>query len=584
MIKTLLLINKFYLSKKEKIKIILFSLFSLLIPLLEFVSVATLAGLVLFFIDFENSIKIIPFEFLKEKFLSLDKITLLKILSFIVFLAVLSKNIIVFLYYYFERKITKDMVTNHSTVLFKKHLALPYIDHTNLNSSIVQNDIINQTKKISTYLFFSISFFKDAVLSISFLTALIFINYKATILLVLLSAVIGVIFQILTSKKIEKLGAESRHLDSSLIKIVQLATVGIKTIILFLKKDFFKNLFTRTMEEYETKNMNYALVSRIPKLLIETLFTLIIVIFIFLFIKNDNSSKDLLPFFVSLSLISIRLIPLVSNINVVFSNLSFLEPAIKEITNNKDFLHHVSNKIKKYDSDLNNLNINSINLENICFSYPEVNKEVLSGINIEFLKGKIYCIIGESGSGKSTLLDIMLGLLKPSDGTISINKKIKVNTDDKSWFKYLSYVPQETFLLNDTLENNVCFAIERNEIDKNQLSKAIELSCLKDLYDEYQNNQSKIIGDRGIKISGGQRQRIGIARAFYKNNQVLVLDEATSALDEITENKLFENLQNLKKNKIIVLVSHRFNTIKSCDEVISIKRGKVSFVGKPEDL
>jgi ABC-type multidrug transport system fused ATPase/permease subunit len=144
-------------------------------------------------------------------------------------------------------------------------------------------------------------------------------------------------------------------------------------------------------------------------------------------------------------------------------------------------------------------------------------------------------------------------------------------------------VPQEPFLINETFKNNICFAEKNNQISDSKFLEAIKLSCLEDVNSELEKNKDYSIGDRGLKLSGGQRQRIGIARALYTNKPFLALDEATSALDKLTEDKILKNLHSIKKNKVLILISHREHTIKSCDEVISLKDGNVTFAGKTED-
>ena len=186
-------------------------------------------------------------------------------------------------------------------------------------------------------------------------------------------------------------------------------------------------------------------------------------------------------------------------------------------------------------------------------------------------------MVGPTGCGKSTLMDIILGLLSPTQGEIIINGKIKLQKNDEYWYRKASYVPQETFLLNETFKNNICFAENKGQIDEEKFNQAIKLSCLEDVYLQLKKSGDYNIGDRGLKLSGGQKQRVGLARALYNDKSLIALDEATSALDKYTEEQILKNLHKIKNNKILILISHREKTIKSCDEVISLKNGKVVF-------
>ena len=180
-------------------------------------------------------------------------------------------------------------------------------------------------------------------------------------------------------------------------------------------------------------------------------------------------------------------------------------------------------------------------------------------------------------------MDILLGLLRPNEGKLIINNKIELNQNNDYWFGKISYVPQEPFLLNETFKNNICFAMDDDLISNQKFLDAVRLSCLEGVNNQLKMNEDYNIGERGLKLSGGQRQRIGIARALYTDKSFIALDEATSALDIATEEKILKNLHSIKKDKILILITHREKTIKNCDEIISLKNGKIKFVGKPED-
>ena len=581
MIKTLLSINQYFLTKDQRNKIIYLFFFSLIIPFLEILSLATLSGLILLFIDYENSIKLIPSGVLQETLTSFNRIYLLKILGFLVFLAILIKNLIIFFYYYFEKKITKSLIIFNSKILLEKYLNLPYDVQINLNSEEIENDILHQSKNVSGYIFSILGVIKDLVISILFLTSLLMINFKASLLIIFFSAIIGFFFQLVTGSKIRGFGSEVRFLQGTQIKIVQAISYGIKSIILFSKKKFFQDQFNEKLKKKEEINLIYELIQKIPRLLIEVLFILIIVLILFFLFNDLSQVKSFLPFLVFLTLIAARMIPLFSNLLVVISSLKFIKPTVDIIINRIKENNFPVNKISKLN--YKDLNLENINIKNVSFKYSGSEDLILDNINLELEKNKIYCLVGQTGCGKSTLMDIILGLLSPSKGKIIINNKIQLQKNDEKWYKKASYVPQESFLLNETFKNNVCFAEIESEIDEEKFNDAIKLSCLEDVYLKLKNSGDYLIGDRGLKLSGGQKQRVGLARALYNDKSLIALDEATSALDSQTEEQILRNLHTIKNNKILILISHRENTIKSCDEVISLKNGKVVFKGKSKD-
>ena len=499
MIKTLKLINKFFLNKKQKKNIFYFFLYSLIIPFLELLSLASLSGLILLFIDYENSIKLIPSTALQEIVSSFDRIYLLKILGFLVFLAILIKNFIIFFYYYFEKKIMKGLIIFHSKILLEKYLNLPYETHVNLNSEEIENDLLHQSKNISVYIFSTLGVVKDTVISLFFLTSLLVINFKASLLIIFFSLIAGLFFQLITGSKVRKFGSEVRFLQGTQIKIAKAISSVIKSIILFSKKSFFQDQFNEKLKKKEEINLIYELIQKIPRILIEILFILIIVLMLFVLFNDLSQVKSFLPFLVFLTLIAVRMIPIFSNLLVIISNLKYLNPIvdimITKIKENNFPVNQIS-KINKEDFNLENINI-----KNLSFKYSNSKDLILDDINLKLEKNKIYCLVGPTGCGKSTLMDIILGLLSPTQGEIIINGKIKLQKNDEYWYRKASYVPQETFLLNETFKNNICFAENKGQIDEEKFNQAIKLSCLEDVYLQLKKSGDYNIGDRGLKLS-----------------------------------------------------------------------------------
>jgi ABC-type multidrug transport system fused ATPase/permease subunit len=216
----------------------------------------------------------------------------------------------------------------------------------------------------------------------------------------------------------------------------------------------------------------------------------------------------------------------------------------------------------------------SIKAEGVSFRYEEATTDVFSGVNLEIKKGHSTAFIGPSGGGKTTMVDILLGLLDPTEGKVTVDgRNIK---DTKSyWYKHLGYIPQNIYLTDDTIRKNVAFGIDEKEIDDKKVWQALEEAQLDDFVKGLPDGLDTKVGERGSRISGGQRQRIGIARALYRNPEVLVFDEATSALDTETEKEVMKAVDSLHGSKTIIMIAHRLSTIENCDEVYRIEGGKV---------
>ena len=216
----------------------------------------------------------------------------------------------------------------------------------------------------------------------------------------------------------------------------------------------------------------------------------------------------------------------------------------------------------------------NIEANNISFKFPKSEKFLFQDISLKIYKNEAIGIYGETGAGKSTLIDILTGILKPSDGSVLCdNQEIEKNI--KSWQSRIGYVPQEIFLIDDSIINNIAFGIRKEKINLKRINEVIKLSQLENFINTLPRGAETKVGERGIKLSGGQKQRIGIARALYKNPDLLIFDEATSSLDENTEKKIIETINSFKQKKTMIIISHRIVTLKNCDRTYKIENSKL---------
>ena len=220
-----------------------------------------------------------------------------------------------------------------------------------------------------------------------------------------------------------------------------------------------------------------------------------------------------------------------------------------------------------------------IKFENVFFSHENSNAKILQNISLEIKPGQKIGFIGKSGAGKSTLIDLILGLIKPTKGNIFVDGLI-LNENLEPWQKLIGYVPQDIYLLDDTIKNNIAFGLNANDINQEVILKSIELSKLKDYVSSLEKKENTVVGNMGIRVSGGQKQRIGIARALYHDPRILILDEATSSLDTINERKIMEEIYNTAENITLIIITHRHKSVSRCDKVYLLDNGKIIDEGK----
>ena len=279
-----------------------------------------------------------------------------------------------------------------------------------------------------------------------------------------------------------------------------------------------------------------------------------------------------------------RVLPAVNRINAALSSLLRSLPYVeglltllREVRADNSWLSRTERKALALPRDWQ-----QVQLVNVCMTYPNGNT-VLKDISITFERGKRYGIVGRSGAGKSTLVNIFLGLLAPTDGTVLIDGKSRDLFRARDWLEVLAYVPQDVFILDDTLRANICFGSE-NHVDEARFDNALELACLKTLTDDLAEGREVHLGERGRRFSGGQAQRVAIARALYRAPSILLLDETTSALDAVTEASIHKNISHLDRPILTIAVSHRLSSLRDYDAIIVLDDGQVADTGTYSEL
>tara|TARA_B100000787_G_C16193825_1_gene299290 strand:- start:700 stop:2421 length:1722 start_codon:yes stop_codon:yes gene_type:complete len=558
-------------SKKQKFYLFIIFLFAVFIGLIETISISSLVGFIAIVSEPQTVAEKIPVDFIKNYILSLDLNTLAINASIVLITIFLIKNIILILFHYCEARVMKNLYLKLSREIFNIYLLMPYKFHKDHNPAILVNTVIAETKRVSDFIVNLIIIFRETITLIFLLTLLLITSFKLAALLFLTMGITSLFFHKAIATRVKRYGVQVKINAEKTLKNLMESISSIKILKLINKNEFFlKNVF-KEMNQRESTVINFNIIGKLPRLVFEVLAVSIVAGLLIFVLLDKNSIKESIPILSLVVLIILRTLPAFININTNLNNTRFhfssLEKIslIKENFSKNQFSNNQTFATKK-------INITNIDVKDLSYNYDT--KEVLSDISYEFKKDKIYGIKGESGSGKTTLIDLILGLLKPSKGKILINN---LNLDRDIAFSggYASYVPQEVYLTDASIAENIAFGLSYNDINFAKLNEILIKSKLFEFVNDLPDGYNTIVGEKGIKISGGQKQRIGIARALYVNTEIIVFDEATSALDYKTEEKITNEIQKLKKDKIIFIVAHRLKTLEICDEVITLSGGKI---------
>ncbi len=559
---------KLLLNKKQKTYLVCLIIFSVFIAFVETISIGSLVGFIVLISEPQTIVDKIPFEFISDKILSLNLTKLTIYSSILLILIFFIKNILLIFFYYLQEKIVKNIYINLAKKTFQTYLSLPYDFHVNQNPSITINSVNGETKRVTDFLVNLSIIFKESITVIFLFILMLNADLKIAGTLMISMLVVTVLFYKSIASYIKNVGIKVRINAEKILQKLTEAISSIKMLKLTDKDDFFVQNVFKEMARKQNNEIIFRVIGKLPRLILEVLAVVIIISILLYFVFEENNIKDSIPLLSLVTLIILRTLPACTNINTNLNNLRF---NIRSVENISDLLKKIKLNIKSIPED-KNLFVKKITLKDISFEYGE--KKILNNINYKFETGKIYGLKGESGSGKTTLIDLILGLLKPSRGEIYINN-IDIIKNNITGKKYASYVPQDIYLSDCSIAENIAFGLNYNDINFQKLESILEKSNLFEFIKKLTEGYKTEVGEKGVKLSGGQRQRIGIARALYNEKNLLILDEATSALDIEMENKIIKEIEKLKKDRIIILVAHRIKTLDICDEIITLSNSNL---------
>ncbi len=514
-----------------------------------------------------------------------------EIRSFILVVALLLiiiyiiKNIYLLNMYNLQYKYTFNNQRKVSCRLMECYLSQDYLFHVTHNVADLQRNIGADVSGFFQVVLNLIQLITEGITCIALVAFLLMQDVGVTItIIILLCGFLGIVVLVFR-KKMAQLGQETRRLNALIYKWVSQAFGGIKEVKVLNREQFFLANYDETYRKRTNIQRKERLYGVVTRSIMEMVCVCGLLGFISLRIFLGGDIERVVPVISVFAVAAIRMLPSFNRISINITNIMYNKPSLEAVYKDLHEIEELRQKTIQDNSDTTIISLNDcIDVQDITFFYPSnPEKIILNDISLKIPRGRTIAIIGPSGAGKTTLADVILGVLEPQKGYIHADG-IDIYHHLHSWHQIVGYIPQTIYLMDDTILANVTFGEEPDKVNEERVWKALREAQLESYVKEQKNGLYTIVGDRGVKLSGGQRQRIGIARALYREPDILILDEATSALDNDTETAVMETIDTLSGRKTMIIIAHRLSTIRNCDVVYEVRDGQISQKRKEDIL
>jgi len=554
------------LSRRDKLFLLFLLLFSIIIALIETVGVSIIMPFIAVATDFSRifSNKYLHFIYNMLHFTSPNEFVITFGITLIVFY--IFRSAINLSYFYFLARFSFSRYHLIAYKLFQNYVSFSYKDFVSKNTSTLTKNIVNEANNLTLLISHLLFMLSEISIVIFLYSLMLYVNWKMTFLLTVFLS-INAIFLIKTViKKIKEEGEKRVEFQKRFYQVIGSTFGNFKFIKLSSIEKQILDKFAKASYGFALANIRNNTLGQFPRLFLEALgFSIVSFIVVYLIWKYNQDIKPVLGMLSMFVLAMYRLLPSVNRILSSYNQIMFYKKSLDII--HSDLLYSIENlgdeKLDFHDK---------IELKNICFSYN--NHEVLKNINLTIKKGENVAFIGVSGVGKTTLVDLIIGIYKPTKGKIYIDKKELNDSNVRSWRKKIGYIPQQIYLFDGTVGENVAFG---RKYDKDKIIEALKKAKIWNFF-EQKNGLDTKVGEGGIMLSGGQKQRVAIARAIYGDPEVLVLDEATSALDYETEKEIMDEIYEISKDRTLLIVAHRHSTLKICEKVYMVRNKTIEVV------
>ncbi len=468
-----------------------------------------------------------------------------------------------------------------SISIYRRTLYQPYSVHCARNSSEVINGISSKTSNAIAIIGSTLSLISSAVMLIAILIALMAVNPGVAIAAF---GGFGLIYAFIIKLTRKRLLINSRINaceSTQVIKSLQEGLGGIRDVLIDGSQATYCAIYSNADLPLRRAQSNTLFIGASPRYAMEALGMLLITALAYSLAKQPDGIAKAIPVLGALAIGAQRFLPALQQAYGAWSGIQGNQVSLQ------DTLELLDQPLPDYahQSEFNSLPFShAITLKQLGFRYSKESPYVLKRVNLKIAKGSRVGFIGATGSGKSTLLDIVMGLLHPTDGELQIDGETITPLNNRGWQAHIAHVPQAIFLSDSSIEENIAFGVPKEKIDRERVRLAAQQAQIAESIESWPKQYQTFVGERGIRLSGGQRQRIGIARALYKQADVIIFDEATSALDNETEQAVMQAIQNLSKDLTILIIAHRLTTLKNCSQIVELGAGRIKRIGSYQNI
>ena len=571
-----------HLTKQRRKQFFLLLILMILASIMEIVSI----GAVVPFLGALTSPEQIYQHQLAQPLIQILEITepnqLLLPLSIIFIVATLIAAAVRLLLLYVSTRLSYAAGADISINIYRRTLYQDYSVHTSRNSSEIINSIITKTNTVIGQLLVPILTLVGSVIIMLGIISIIFIiNAQVALITFSIFAFLYWVITFFTKKSLQKNSQLIANKSTKMVKSLQEGLGGIRDVLINGTQEFYCKLYQDADLSLRRASGDNVFIGQSPRYLMEGVGMVLIATIAYSLTLQEGGIVVAIPVLGALAVSAQKLLPA---LQMAYNSYSSIKGAKSSF---EDVLYLLDQSLPEYTNQPTPKAIQfdkEIKLTNLSFRYTQESPWVLKNINLSLKKGSCIGFIGSTGSGKSTLLDIIMGLLPIIEGNLIIDQKEIDDKNFRSWQAHIAHVPQNIYLSDSSIEENIAFGISKDKINHQQVKKAAQQAQIGELIEQWEDGYQTIVGEQGVRLSGGQRQRIGIARALYKKSNVLIFDEATSALDNETEQEVMEAIKDLGSEITVLIIAHRLTTLRDCDKVVKLGNNHTLSIGSYQEI